>query len=86
MTEKQEPTSRQVPASTRAALEAYVLDADDTALTQALKQARTDKTGAPALLAEVLTLRGDPVRKRQATHAIRKHYGLPLIPGPPCRS
>lgn len=39
-----------------------------------------------AILQCVLSFRGEPVYKAGATAAIRKHFGLPMIPGAVCRS
>lgn len=68
------------------ALEAFLLDAEDDALDLALDLARAANLAPVVLLEKLPTLRGDPARKRQAVTAVRRSYGLPLIPGPPCRS
>ncbi len=75
-----------IPPPIVEALEAFLLDAEDDALELALDQARAAHLEAVDLLDKLATLRGDPARKRQAVTAVRRRYGLPLIPGPPCRS
>lgn len=75
-----------IPSTVVDALETYVLDREDTALSQALALAEANQVAPVDLLGLITTLRGDAARKRQAITAVRRHYGLPLIPGPPCRS
>ncbi len=75
-----------LPPAVIDAVETYVLDREDAAIQQLLQLAVANNVAAVDLLSFLSTLRGDAARKRQAITAVRRHFGLPLIPGPPCRT
>lgn len=66
-------------------LDSYVIAGDPAELDQALEQLRRDPPVLSDLLDALDVLRGDAARKARALIAVRRAYGLSVIPGPVCR-